>query len=78
VSFGRSLLVGVVLGLLLAWVVGGMMLANNNQGEFADTATGAWTPHFWMLMAIFTAVVAVPVTLLLTLIGIDRDSAGRP
>ncbi len=72
-SFGRSLLVGVVLGLLLAWVVGGMMLANNNQGEFADTATGVWTPHFWMLMVIFTAVVAVPVTLLLTLIGIDRD-----
>lgn len=71
-SFSRSLLVGIVLGVLVAWAFGTMMLANNNQGEFADTVTGAWTPHFWTLMAIFAAAVAVPVTLLLTLIGFSR------
>lgn len=71
-TFGRSLLAGIALGLLVAWAFGAMMLANNNQGEFADTVTGAWTPHFWTLMVIVAAVVAVPVTLLLTLIGFSR------
>ncbi|WP_447725312.1 hypothetical protein [Sphingomonas koreensis] len=71
-SFGRSLLIGIALALLVSWLFGAMMLDNNNQGEFADTVTGAWTPHFWMLMTIIAAAVAVSVTLLLTLIGFLR------
>lgn len=71
-SFGRSLFAGIALGLLVSWVLGAMMLANNNQGEFADTVTGAWTSHFWTLMTILAAAVAVPVTALLTLIGFSR------
>jgi ABC-type antimicrobial peptide transport system permease subunit len=76
-SLGKSLVAGVIAGLLVAWLVGKMMLDNNNQGEFADTFTGEWTPHFWQMLALFWALGAIPVTGLLALIGLASKAAEK-
>jgi hypothetical protein len=69
VSFGKSLIAGLACGLLLAFIVGQMMLDNNNQGEFANVSTGQWTTHFWGMLALITLIGAFPVTLFATIIG---------
>ena len=76
-SLGKSLVAGAIAGLLVAWLVGTMMLDNNNQGEFSDTLTGEWSPHFWQMLALFWALGAVPVTGLLVLIGLVAKAAGK-
>ena len=68
----RALLVGLACGLVVAILVGGMMLDNNNQGEFADTSTGELSSHFWQAIGIFFAATTVFVGGLLTLIGLAR------
>ena len=74
-SLGKSLVAGAIAGLLVAWLVGSMMLDNNNQGEFADTFTGEWPPHFWQMLFFFWALGAVPVTGLLAVIGLAVNAA---
>ena len=65
----RALIVGMACGLLVSILVGSMMLDNNNQGEFADTVSGKWTPHFWQSLAIYFGVVTAIVSGILALIG---------
>ena len=76
-SLGKSLVAGAIAGLLVAWFVGTVMLDNNNQGEFADTLTGEWTPHFWQMLALFWVLGAVPVTGLLSLMGLAAKAAEK-
>jgi hypothetical protein len=78
-SPGRSLLIGLIAGVLVAAAIGSVMLDNNNQGEFADVVSGRWTFYFWQLMFGIGGVVACFVSLSLALIRIgsgreiDRD-----
>ena len=70
----KALLVGMACGFIVAVVVGSMMLGDNNQGEFADTATGKWTLHFWEALAIYFGVTTAAVGGLLALIGWAKKS----
>ncbi len=65
-----GLAIGLILGIASAIFVGSAMLWNNNNGEFADTVTGEWTGHFWMLMGLTIAIVAIPITGFFALFGL--------
>ncbi len=64
---------GLAGGLLITFVVGQMMLGNNNQGEFADVISGEWTGYFWVMLALVAAIATIIVTLFLSIIGLLRQ-----
>ncbi|WP_343519331.1 hypothetical protein [Sphingomonas sp.] len=71
-SFGRSLLVGLMIGGLAGLLLCSIALDHNPQGEFADLVTGAYTANLYRLFGIAAALAGIPVTFLLTLIGFLR------
>lgn len=71
-SFGRSLFAGLAIGVLAGILVCTIAVDHNPQGEFADPVTGAYTANLFRLFGLATALVGVPITALLTLIGFLR------
>jgi hypothetical protein len=66
-SLGKSLLVGLVLGSLIAALFCHMALDNNNQGEFADVTTGSYTSNLYVLFVVTVSVIGLPIAVLLRL-----------
>jgi len=81
-SVRRSILLGLAVGLVVgacvAVVVGSAMLSTNNQGEFADSVTGEWTPHFYAMLGLIIAMVALPITGFFAVIGLATRYGDEP
>jgi cytochrome bd-type quinol oxidase subunit 2 len=69
VTVGKSLLAGLALGALVAVFMCHVALADNNQGEFADTITGVYTAELYKLFAVWTLVTGLAAGLFLALLG---------
>jgi hypothetical protein len=72
-SLGWSILIGMMLGLVVAMVICAIALDHNPQGEFADLRTGGFTPDLYRLFGLTGAIVGAPVAIILTLIGFLRS-----
>lgn len=71
-SFGGSLIAGLLSGTLAGILLCSVALAHNPQGEFADPATGSYTVDLYWPFGLTVAMVGGPITAVLTLIGFLR------
>ncbi|MEL1249793.1 hypothetical protein [Aurantiacibacter gilvus] len=71
-SFGKSLVVALILAAPLGWFMHGAMMSTGNNGEFVDPATGNFTGYYYQVLGVWMALIVLPVTAVLALIGVVR------
>lgn len=61
--------IGLAIGALLALVPAMAAISTSNNGEFVDTATGAYTAGLYLLYGLWLGVFAIPAILAVSFIG---------
>ncbi len=61
--------VGLLVAALFALAPAIAALGNNNNGEFIDPVTGAYTANLYQLYGLFVAIFAIPAIFMVSLIG---------